>query len=102
MISIFPGLPCEWNSRASCSEKRTLLPSLIGISSSAPCLRPRNVTAARRGTAKRFQAGRSATIDLPMATSMKSDGGPTPMMAQYLALKAEAADCLLFYRMGDF
>ena len=26
----------------------------------------------------------------------------SPMMAQYLALKAEAADCLLFYRMGDF
>ena len=24
------------------------------------------------------------------------------MMAQYFALKAEAADCLLFYRMGDF
>ncbi len=27
---------------------------------------------------------------------------PTPMMVQYFALKAEAADCLLFYRMGDF
>ncbi|MGY2733494.1 DNA mismatch repair protein MutS [Sphingomonas sp. UYP23] len=27
---------------------------------------------------------------------------PTPMMAQYLALKSDAADCLLFYRMGDF
>ena len=27
---------------------------------------------------------------------------PTPMMAQYLALKAEAQDCMLFYRMGDF
>ena len=27
---------------------------------------------------------------------------PTPMMAQYLALKAAANDCLLFYRMGDF
>jgi DNA mismatch repair protein MutS len=27
---------------------------------------------------------------------------PTPMMAQYLGLKAEAQDCLLFYRMGDF
>jgi len=27
---------------------------------------------------------------------------PTPMMAQYLALKAQAEDCLLFYRMGDF
>ena len=26
----------------------------------------------------------------------------TPMMAQYLALKAQAGDCLLFYRMGDF
>ncbi len=26
----------------------------------------------------------------------------TPMMAQYLALKAQADDCLLFYRMGDF
>ena len=24
------------------------------------------------------------------------------MMAQYLALKREAGDCLLFYRMGDF
>ena len=24
------------------------------------------------------------------------------MMTQYLALKAQAADCLLFYRMGDF
>ena len=28
--------------------------------------------------------------------------GATPMMVQYFALKAEAADCLLFYRMGDF
>jgi DNA mismatch repair protein MutS len=26
----------------------------------------------------------------------------TPMMTQYLALKAEAGECLLFYRMGDF
>ncbi|WP_232730226.1 DNA mismatch repair protein MutS [Novosphingobium kunmingense] len=26
----------------------------------------------------------------------------TPMMTQYLALKAEAGDCMLFYRMGDF
>jgi DNA mismatch repair protein MutS len=31
-----------------------------------------------------------------------ADVAPTPMMAQYLALKAEAGDCLLFYRMGDF
>ena len=29
-------------------------------------------------------------------------GTTTPMMTQYLGLKAEAGDCLLFYRMGDF
>ena len=29
-------------------------------------------------------------------------GSATPMMAQYFALKEEAGDCLLFYRMGDF
>ena len=29
-------------------------------------------------------------------------GPATPMMQQYHALKAQAADCLLFYRMGDF
>lgn len=34
--------------------------------------------------------------------SEKSINGPTPMMVQYLALKQKAADCLLFYRMGDF
>ena len=33
---------------------------------------------------------------------MAGDGKPTPMMVQYLALKAKAGDCLLFYRMGDF
>ena len=29
-------------------------------------------------------------------------GKPSPMMEQYLGLKAEAEGCLLFYRMGDF
>ena len=37
-----------------------------------------------------------------MATRVKQESAATPMMAQYLALKAEAPDCLLFYRMGDF
>ncbi len=31
-----------------------------------------------------------------------TSAAPTPMMAQYFSLKAEAEDCLLFYRMGDF
>jgi DNA mismatch repair protein MutS len=35
-----------------------------------------------------------------MAASTASK--PTPMMAQYLALREEAGDALLFYRMGDF
>src|SRR5829696_682368 len=29
-------------------------------------------------------------------------GRPTPMMAQYIEIKAANPDCLLFYRMGDF
>jgi DNA mismatch repair protein MutS len=33
---------------------------------------------------------------------MAGDSKPTPMMVQYLGLKAKAGDCLLFYRMGDF
>jgi DNA mismatch repair protein MutS len=37
-----------------------------------------------------------------MAVPTDTPAQPTPMMAQYLALKAEARDCLLFYRMGDF
>ncbi len=32
----------------------------------------------------------------------ETDGLHTPMMAQYLAIKAEYPDTLLFYRMGDF
>jgi len=31
-----------------------------------------------------------------------ANSAPTPMMAQYHALKAEAGDSMLFYRMGDF
>jgi DNA mismatch repair protein MutS len=31
-----------------------------------------------------------------------SSAAATPMMTQYLALREQAGDCLLFYRMGDF
>ncbi len=38
-----------------------------------------------------------------MASTLSNDSAPaTPMMAQYMALKAQAPDCMLFYRMGDF
>jgi DNA mismatch repair protein MutS len=36
------------------------------------------------------------------AAPKETAAAPTPMMAQYLALKAAHPDCLLFYRMGDF
>ncbi len=36
------------------------------------------------------------------AAAAAQPGAQTPMMAQYHGLKAEAPDCLLFYRMGDF
>ncbi|WP_375455699.1 DNA mismatch repair protein MutS [uncultured Methylobacterium sp.] len=38
------------------------------------------------------------------AGAMKASdaAGPTPMIAQYIEIKAANPDCLLFYRMGDF
>ena len=36
-----------------------------------------------------------AAVGLPLSAH-------TPMMAQYLGLKADYPDTLLFYRMGDF
>ena len=35
-------------------------------------------------------------------TKKASPSKTTPMMTQYLKIKAEHKDCLLFYRMGDF
>ena len=35
----------------------------------------------------------------PIASDLS---GHTPMMQQYLAIKAEFPDTLVFYRMGDF
>ena len=38
----------------------------------------------------------------PAAPTAPFDANPTPMMAQYIEIKAANPDCLLFYRMGDF
>jgi DNA mismatch repair protein MutS len=40
-------------------------------------------------------------ISLPMSTQTVTDNH-TPMMKQYLSLKAEHPNDLVFYRMGDF
>src|SRR3712207_8446703 len=37
-----------------------------------------------------------------VAPKAADDTRVTPMMAQYLEIKAANPDCLLFYRMGDF
>ena len=37
-----------------------------------------------------------------MPAAAESPGAHTPMMQQYLRIKAEHPDVLLFYRMGDF
>ncbi len=43
-----------------------------------------------------------AQIDGHAAKGSPTPTTATPMMVQYMALKEKAADCLLFYRMGDF
>ena len=47
-------------------------------------------------------ACRMSEMDLGIQPDAAVAGDATPMMAQYLALKAAHADYLLFYRMGDF
>ncbi|HMO30314.1 DNA mismatch repair protein MutS [Enterovirga sp.] len=37
-----------------------------------------------------------------MSAEPVAPAAPSPMMAQYLEIKAANSDCLLFYRMGDF
>src|SRR6185437_8084592 len=45
---------------------------------------------------------RSETPKEPASLGSAGDDAPTPMMAQYLSVKAQYQDALLFYRMGDF
>jgi len=44
----------------------------------------------------------STQTEPPAADAMRESGAATPMMAQYLDIKAAHPGCLLFYRMGDF
>jgi len=48
-------------------------------------------------------APRKRRMEQPVGRSgAEADLKPSPMMAQYLEIKAANPDCLLFYRMGDF
>src|SRR6185369_731332 len=95
MISIFPGRPRAWNSSASSSVYLTLLSDIP-----APW-----AALLSGGSVQESRACDSGSIEeRPAATvlAMARADAPTPMMAQYRRLKEEAADALLFYRMGDF
>src|SRR6266478_2754046 len=43
-----------------------------------------------------------APPNVDAAASAEDNGRVTPMMEQYIEIKAANPDCLLFYRMGDF
>jgi DNA mismatch repair protein MutS len=60
---------------------------------------PRRTSAVRR---VRLDTLASPPHDDPDPMSKTDIGTHTPMMQQYLALKADFPDTLLFYRMGDF
>src|ERR671917_2205885 len=49
----------------------------------------------------RFALQPSVASD-PSAPARAEEARMTPMMAQYIEIKAANPDCLLFYRMGDF
>src|SRR5438477_6518593 len=50
-----------------------------------------------------MDAARAITpAGLEQAPPAESAGRPTPVMEQYIEIKAANPDCLLFYRMGDF
>ena len=55
-------------------------------------------------TSAAMDGGREGRARAAAAKGRAGGGEPaaSPMMAQYLALKRENAECLLFYRMGDF
>ncbi len=44
----------------------------------------------------------NAPLAHPPQADLKSDSGTTPVMAQFLAAKADQPDAILFFRMGDF
>src|ERR1700759_4715154 len=103
MISILPGRPCEWKPSASRSEKcrpSAIVPRPVHRFG---CPMRHRATADKTAPGQSCSSGAIISISVGAMTKVQGpEGAQTPMMAQYHALKAECADCLLFYRMGDF
>jgi len=53
-------------------------------------------------TGMRAAGGSLLGAATPNASRKEEAALATPMIAQYLEIKAANTDCLLFYRMGDF
>ncbi len=49
-----------------------------------------------------IQSGPAALPEMQVSEQASEPDRVTPMMAQYIEIKAANPDCLLFYRMGDF
>jgi DNA mismatch repair protein MutS len=49
-----------------------------------------------------YQPSESADQTVPAGSKPAQENKVTPMMAQYIEIKAANPDSLLFYRMGDF
>ena len=58
--------------------------------------------ASRRAPRFARLAAMSALSPAPSGAARTDPARPTPMMAQYIEIKAANPGCLLFYRMGDF
>src|SRR5262249_49518302 len=63
---------------------------------------PPGATPAPPGPAENGRAAAVPRDGAADATSVDDLGRVTPMMEQYIEIKAAHPDCLLFYRMGDF
>ena len=56
----------------------------------------------RKTSLEDLEKGPENTKKMPDPKILPTISAPTPMMVQYLEIKAANPDCLLFYRMGDF
>src|SRR6185312_176663 len=93
VISSLPGLAPAWKASASSSVK---VGRLIGMRRSVCC---RSTEYPPLGQERQRASARLGPMNEHVAAA---DTDASPLMAQYLTIKAAHGEYLLFYRMGDF
>src|SRR5437763_378984 len=93
---------CSMMKQAGAPISSRLMPPKLGSINATALMKASVSSVSSSRSIASTSAKRLNRTALPSITGLEASGAPTPMMAQYLALKAEAPDCLLFYRMGDF